>query len=181
MYLTPLLSYFLLSALSLALHSHWRFLALSDYLACLWFWFYWLVVYFAFLRFLGLLWEFFLVLLSWEWRRYWWRGKWCIAKERHGENRQDKVEPRRKEFLWLMDWCGPPLEKMRAFGFGWKWLKAFFFFFFYSSRTIWPSQPFMSPINSYHFFIKNWSHDTIHTFKNYFVTIFSISVKINPI
>ena len=27
------------------------------------------------------------------------------------------------------------------------------------------------------FFIKNESHDTIHTFKNYFVTVFSISAK----
>ena len=24
------------------------------------------------------------------------------------------------------------------------------------------------------FFIKNWSHNTIHTFKNYFVTVFSV-------
>ena len=36
------------------------------------------------------------------------------------------------------------------------------------------------------FFIKNGSHDTIHTFKNYFVTVFSVSVfsfsknKLNP-
>ena len=36
------------------------------------------------------------------------------------------------------------------------------------------------------FFIKNRSHDTIHTFKNYFVTVFSVSVfnfnknKLNP-
>lgn len=69
MYWTPLLCYFLLSALSLVLHSHCWFLALSDYLACLWFWFHWLVVYFAFLGFLGLLWEFFFVLLhclDWE-------------------------------------------------------------------------------------------------------------------
>ena len=27
------------------------------------------------------------------------------------------------------------------------------------------------------FFIKNWSHGTIHTFKNYFVTVFSVSTK----
>ena len=32
-----------------------------------------------------------------------------------------------------------------------------------------------------HFFIKNWSHGTIHTFKNYFVTMFSVLVKINSI
>ena len=33
------------------------------------------------------------------------------------------------------------------------------------------------------FFIKNGSHDTIHTFKNYFVTVFSVSFsknKLNP-
>ena len=36
------------------------------------------------------------------------------------------------------------------------------------------------------FFIKNGSHDTIHTFKNYFATVFSVSVfsfsknKLNP-
>ena len=29
------------------------------------------------------------------------------------------------------------------------------------------------------FFIKNGSHDTIHIFKNYFATVFSVSVKIN--
>ena len=37
-----------------------------------------------------------------------------------------------------------------------------------------------------HFFIKNGSHDTIHTFKNYFATMFSVSIfsfsknKLNP-
>ena len=31
------------------------------------------------------------------------------------------------------------------------------------------------------FFIKNWSHDTIHTFKNYFATIFSVFNKISTI
>ena len=37
-----------------------------------------------------------------------------------------------------------------------------------------------------HFFIKNGSHDTIHTFKNYFATVFSVSIfsfskkKLNP-
>ena len=44
------------------------------------------------------------------------------------------------------------------------------------------------PTNSIfsNFFIKNRSHDTIHTFKNYFATVFSISVfsfsknKLNP-
>ena len=29
------------------------------------------------------------------------------------------------------------------------------------------------------FFIKNWSHSTIHTFKNYFVTVFSVFNKIS--
>ena len=31
------------------------------------------------------------------------------------------------------------------------------------------------------FFMKNGSHDTIHTFKNYFVTVFSVSAKISSI
>ena len=31
------------------------------------------------------------------------------------------------------------------------------------------------------FFIKNGSHDTIHTFKNYFATVFSVSAKISSI
>ena len=31
------------------------------------------------------------------------------------------------------------------------------------------------------FFIKNWSHDTIHTFKNYFTTIFLVFIKISVI
>ena len=31
------------------------------------------------------------------------------------------------------------------------------------------------------FFIKNESHDTIHTFKNYFVTVFSVSASISSI
>ena len=31
------------------------------------------------------------------------------------------------------------------------------------------------------FFIKNGSHDTIHTFKNYFPMVFSVSAKINSI
>ena len=48
--------------------------------------------------------------------------------------------------------------------------------------------PFMDPQISLfnNFFIKNGSHDTIHTFKNYFATVFSISIfsfnknKLNP-
>ena len=31
------------------------------------------------------------------------------------------------------------------------------------------------------FFIKNWSHDTINTFKNYFTTIFLVFIKISVI
>ena len=31
------------------------------------------------------------------------------------------------------------------------------------------------------FFIKNGSHDTIHTFKNYFAIVFSVSVTISSI
>ena len=31
------------------------------------------------------------------------------------------------------------------------------------------------------FFIKNWSHNTIHTFKNYFSTVFSVLAKISSI
>ena len=31
------------------------------------------------------------------------------------------------------------------------------------------------------FFIKNGSHDIIHTFKNYFITVFSVSAKISSI
>ena len=31
------------------------------------------------------------------------------------------------------------------------------------------------------FFIKHWSYDTIHTFKNYFTTVFSVFNKINGI
>ena len=45
------------------------------------------------------------------------------------------------------------------------------------------SAPFISPVNSVqdlqtsifsNFFIKNGSHGTIHTFKNYFTTVFSV-------
>ena len=53
----------------------------------------------------------------------------------------------------------------------------FFFFFFLEKRVSmgpvycsWDSQTsFFSKT-----FIKNWSHGTIHTFKNYFVTVFSV-------
>ena len=82
----------------------------------------------------------------------------------------------------------------------WKSRFVLFFFFFGSSRTIWASQPWtvhreqctdalfmvpQIPLFS-HFFIKNGSHDTIYTFKNYFATVFSASIfsfsknKLNP-
>ena len=70
-----------------------------------------------------------------------------------------------------------------------------FFLFFCSARICWlfhgeqcicalftnPQIPLFS-----NFFIKNGSHGTIHTFKNYFATVFSVSVfsfsknKLNP-
>ena len=72
----------------------------------------------------------------------------------------------------------------------------FFFFFFFSS----PQQLTLSTVNSAYvtiysptnytfqqlFFIKNGSHNIIYTFKNYFATVFSVSVfsfsknKLNP-
>ena len=63
-------------------------------------------------------------------------------------------------------------------------LRFYFFWGFeqYYLHCLWVSQiPFFS-----HFFIKNGFHSTIHTFKNYFATVFSISVfgfsknKLNP-
>ena len=36
-------------------------------------------------------------------------------------------------------------------------------------------------ISQFHFFIKNGPHNTIYTFKNYFATVFLISIKINSI
>ena len=67
----------------------------------------------------------------------------------------------------------------------------FFFFFF----LVQPQQLTLSTVNSAsvhcsripqitlfsHFFIKNGSHSTIYTFKNYFATVFSVSVKISSI
>ena len=43
--------------------------------------------------------------------------------------------------------------------------------------------PFTDPQISFfsYFFIKNGSHDTIHIFKNYFITIFSVFNKISDI
>ena len=55
----------------------------------------------------------------------------------------------------------------------------FFFFFLFFNYMLAPvhySQvPQISLFN--HFFIKNRSHSTIHTFKNYFATVFSVSAK----
>ena len=67
--------------------------------------------------------------------------------------------------------------------------------FFLSSFLIQPHYMTKSTVNSTrmhrswvpqislfnHFFIKNGSHNTIHTFKNYFATVFSVSVKISSI
>ena len=74
-------------------------------------------------------------------------------------------------------------------------LSFFFFFFFYSTATfdkvfceqcihalfMDPQFPLFS-----NFFIKNGSHYTIHTFKNYFATVFSVSatrslIQMDPI
>ena len=67
----------------------------------------------------------------------------------------------------------------------------FFFFFFFVPAALFdqvnreqctdalfmvPQIPLFS-----HFFIKNGSHGTIHTFKNYFATMFSVSAKISSI
>ena len=71
-------------------------------------------------------------------------------------------------------------------------LKITFCFFFFFSQ---PHYLTKSTINSArvhcswipqislfsYFFIKNLSHGTIHTFKNYFVTMFSVSAKISSI
>ena len=71
----------------------------------------------------------------------------------------------------------------------------FFSFFFCSARICWLfhgeqcicalfTNPQIPLFNN--FFIKNGSHGTIHTFKNYFATVFSVSVfsfsknKLNP-
>ena len=68
-------------------------------------------------------------------------------------------------------------------------VSAFHVFFFFSLRStfqcfsvgsmhsLWNSQT--SFFNNT--FIKNGSHDTIHTFKNYFVTVFSVFSKISSI
>ena len=91
--------------------------------------------------------------------------------------------------------------KFSRFGcieYGWGWLRVCLYsasastfsvscvsavFFFFFSRTCWlfVSEQcicalFMDPqITLFsNFFIKNGSHDTIHTFKNYFATVFSV-------
>ena len=48
--------------------------------------------------------------------------------------------------------------------------------FFYFSVNQWVRALFMDPQISFfiNFFIKNGSHSTIHTFKNYFTTVFSV-------
>ena len=79
-------------------------------------------------------------------------------------------------------------KKLAIYGAVWIQLKLRlrflrFFFFFFSTHICWlfhgkqyihalftdPQIPFFS-----NFFIKNWSHSTIHIFKNYFATVFSV-------
>ena len=97
------------------------------------------------------------------------------------------------------------------FGYGWKaarfafaFLLLYFIFFFYLSRDFWLfyqctintskiSDGQCTPMGLVHcsqdpqtlffgyFFIKNGSHSTIHTFKNYFATMFSVFSKISGI
>ena len=81
-------------------------------------------------------------------------------------------------------------------------LRSLLFFFFVScsrgQQLFLLFRPFITSVGPVHcsqdpqislfsnFFIKNGSHDTIHTFKNYFATMFSVSVfsfsknKLNP-
>ena len=79
---------------------------------------------------------------------------------------------------------------MRPFGLRVS-VSAFFFFFF--SRVSWSNAATVNALFTdpqiplfRNFFIKNGFHSTIHTFKNYFTTVFSISVfsfsknKLNP-
>ena len=78
-------------------------------------------------------------------------------------------------------------KSIRALGLGSISRLRFVLLFFYgSSRTIctvYESHKFNFSVT---FFIKNGFHGTIHTFKNYFATVFSISVfsfsknKLNP-
>ena len=61
----------------------------------------------------------------------------------------------------------------------------FFFFFFFSFQPQWLTRSFVNSALVHYsripqtllfinFFIKNGSHSTIHTFKNYFATVFSV-------
>ena len=80
-----------------------------------------------------------------------------------------------------------------SFGYWWFWQRLHFIFFFLfflaqcmnSSRTIWLFNPFqhirsheqytrLTNLTFQQLFIKNESHGTIHTFKNYFATVFSV-------
>ena len=71
--------------------------------------------------------------------------------------------------------------------------RSFFFFFFFvvqpyylTKSTVNSAQMHCSWISQISRFIKNGSHSTIHTFKNYFATVFSVSIfnfsknKLNP-
>ena len=60
-----------------------------------------------------------------------------------------------------------------------------FFFFFFSFQSPWLTRSSVNSVLMYsswtsqtpffiNFFIKNWSHRTINTFKNYFTTVFSV-------
>ena len=89
----------------------------------------------------------------------------------------------------------------RAFGLGWisrlRFALRFLFFFFLFFFFFWFQPHYLteSTVNNArmhcswvpqiplfsHFFIKNGSHGTIHTFKNYFATVFSVSAKISSI
>ena len=88
---------------------------------------------------------------------------------------------------------------MYLFGFKLLWrlrfcsaVFSFFFFFFFLVKSAFvdfsTDALFTDPQITFfsNFFIKNESHGTIHTFKNYFTTVFSVSVfsfsknKLNP-
>ena len=88
------------------------------------------------------------------------------------------------------------ISTKRAFGLGWKWLKvklcfrSFFFFFWFQQHYLIKSNVNSARMHCLwvlqillfsHFFIKNGSHSTIYTFKNYFATVFLVSVKISSI
>ena len=73
---------------------------------------------------------------------------------------------------------------------GWKWSYVFVLFFFFlvpaalfdqvkrvQMHCLWVLQILLFS----HFFIKNGSHSTIYTFKNYFAIVFLVLVKISSI